>query len=435
MMAVLGIALAAAAVIVLCTKLCAARYRGGFRLPSRRDDHFHWNTPAARHDLVITGRGFELPAGVDGEGQTGLLRVVVQAATGVGCRDPRIELRRGAAHCRQYLDRGARGTRYLDITSLMRGADTRRVELHGAGLRLGPHAQLLLFDAPTARRARLLVLAPHPDDAEICAFGLYSQHDSWLATITAGERLRDPETRATEVRAAAALGDVPPQRCIALAYPDGQLERMALDPGREFELSGDPGLRARLRATNSLQEFRATPGCRWPALVLELRRVVDLAMPDFIVTPHPQLDSHLDHRTVTRALAEALEGGRTEPTLLLTTVHVPGASRFPPGGDDGLVSMPPGDCLAGDAAYSLQLGAALQARKRAALLAISAVRASAGLEATTHRNALLRGLDAACGLGAWPENLLRRSCRPNELFQVASMGTLRAMLAGTRGGP
>src|SRR6185503_1864368 len=149
MMAALGILLAAVAVATACMAICSARYRHGFRFAPRRDDHFHWNAPAARHELAMAGQSFELPDGIEGRGQPALLRVTVRAAPAAACRDPHVDMHRGALRCRQYLDRGARGARYLDATALLSHADTRRVQLRGAGLSIGSRAELLLFEPPT----------------------------------------------------------------------------------------------------------------------------------------------------------------------------------------------------------------------------------------------------------------------------------------------
>ena len=64
-----------------------------------------------------------------------------------------------------------------------------RVALRGRGLRWSSgSATLHAFSTPDLRAARVLVVAPHPDDAEIAAFGLYSGN---------GRRRRDRDQRGT----------------------------------------------------------------------------------------------------------------------------------------------------------------------------------------------------------------------------------------------
>ena len=47
-------------------------------------------------------------------------------------------------------------------------------------------ATVRLFDSKPDLSGSVLVLAPHPDDAEIAAFGLYANRKSTVVTVTAG---------------------------------------------------------------------------------------------------------------------------------------------------------------------------------------------------------------------------------------------------------
>ena len=80
MMAAAGILLAAVAVAAACMAICSLRYRRGFRFAPRRDDQFRWNSPAARHEISIASRAFELPDEVEGDGRTALLRARLPGA-------------------------------------------------------------------------------------------------------------------------------------------------------------------------------------------------------------------------------------------------------------------------------------------------------------------------------------------------------------------
>ena len=62
----------------------------------------------------------------------------------------------------------------------------------GAGverdLRLLGEPRLWITPAVELQRRRVMVIAPHADDAELAAYGLYSQADeTWIVTLTAGE--------------------------------------------------------------------------------------------------------------------------------------------------------------------------------------------------------------------------------------------------------
>ncbi|HVR64594.1 MAG TPA: hypothetical protein VMU50_21985, partial [Polyangia bacterium] len=91
-------------------------------------------------------------------------------------------------HVRQHLDAGARGLRWVNISPLraaLIGGATLTFETHAATL--GPGAVTVrLFWNGVALERPLLVLAPHPDDAEIAAFGLYAQaRAATIVTVTA----------------------------------------------------------------------------------------------------------------------------------------------------------------------------------------------------------------------------------------------------------
>jgi hypothetical protein len=62
------------------------------------------------------------------------------------------------------------------------------LRLRGRFCRLLGEPVLWAFEHPDFRRQRVMVIAPHADDAELAAYGLYSQADeAWIVTLTAGE--------------------------------------------------------------------------------------------------------------------------------------------------------------------------------------------------------------------------------------------------------
>jgi LmbE family N-acetylglucosaminyl deacetylase len=408
------------------------RHRRWFRPPPRRDDVFQWTDVETRYEVDASGP-FGLPALEDG--RTALLHVCLRATLAGRWGAPWIEMRAGDSTCCQALDRGVEGLRYLNLSPLLAG-EPRRVTLLAHGVTLAPKATLLTFAAPRLR-GPLLVLAPHPDDAELAAFGLYSRGDAWVVTVTAGDLTPDARRRVAE-SLNVPRDAVPGARGVNLVYPDGALARMRAEPTRAFALSaGSSGDRAALRALNDEADFRAaTATCSWRDLVADLRALLRRAQPRTVATPHPVLDAHGDHAHATCALLEALDAESLSPELLLYVVHAAGAPMYPHGAADTVVSMPPGHgrALAGDRAWSCTLGAEVRARKRAALQSMTAVRRSEGGTPDEPRRPG-SALDRLAGLGAHPASLLRRACRPNELFQVVSVTTLRSLLVATRSAP
>ena len=102
--------------------------------------------------------------------------------------DPYVDISVGSARVRQHLDPGAHGLRWLNLTGL-RGslAPGAMLELQASAVRIeSGDATLRLFASAPPPDGRMLVLAPHPDDAEIAAFGLYTDRNATIVTVTSG---------------------------------------------------------------------------------------------------------------------------------------------------------------------------------------------------------------------------------------------------------
>lgn len=409
-------------------------------------------------------------------GQTALLEVTVEATARGRIVHPWVEAgvtgdngdRQAGA--RQYFERAAHGRRYLNLSPAFNARDAPpvgRVALHAVGAHLRGEATLWLFDAPDivrspARPPRVLVLAPHPDDAEIAAYGLYAERagSSWVVTVTAGEfggaeiaAVVPPGDEATYWKAHLRLWDsltipqmagVPAERCANLAYPDKQLETMFRAPTQVVTLGCERLLpRSVLRARNADPALRAAPaGCTWGDLVADLRRVIEAARPDIVATPHPLVDGHEDHRLTTVALAQALDGvGGTHDgvTFLLYVVQPRGWVRYPFGPADALVSLPPwsDSVWVADSIYSHPLSPQV---RRAKYFAVEAHHD--GRELREHTAAPLPGLPAALAREVAAAvraadhrstSYLRRAPRPNEMFYVVSRGSLDGLVARALG--
>ena len=87
------------------------------------------------------------------------------------------------------LEAGAEGIRYLNISALALQPNSS-IELKTNFVMLeDQEVALMVFKNPTIKNKKILIIAPHPDDAEIAAFGLYSEHpeQTYIITITAGD--------------------------------------------------------------------------------------------------------------------------------------------------------------------------------------------------------------------------------------------------------
>ena len=200
--------------------------------------------PAKASRFCLDENGFDWPVGIDGEFDTALLTFMPRATPLGKWLDPQLEIRRGDAIWRQWLERGLVGRRYLDLTACLQPSlsGNRRIGLVGRHVRWDRTGTLLLFRNEIRPETRILVVAPHPDDAELAAFGLYSQCNSSIITICAGdagsyqyyEGSNSGQT-ASELRAdirvresitVPYLGGVPPSRCSNLCCRDNSLADM-----------------------------------------------------------------------------------------------------------------------------------------------------------------------------------------------------------------
>jgi len=446
--------LLACALLIGAGLLRRRHYRAFCRAPAVRDDRFACRGDHVALDVKLDAHSFDPPESVARAGQTAFLALTVHATAAGALVDPYIEVSDGARTFRQYFERGVHGRRHLNLSPIYQEAGTplARIGLRGFALSWRAEATLLLFDPPPLDGARPLILAPHPDDAEIACFGLYADHPSWVVTVTAGEAGSADQLAVLPAPADHApwnarlrvwnsltvprLGRVPDDRCVNLVYPDGALEAMWRAPDRSFHLGSEPEpTRAALRAENARAEFKTgNRECRWTELIDDLGRVLDAARPDVVVAPHPTLDEHPDHVFTTVALDQALRARRLRPRIFLYVVHSGAARLFPFGPATAMASVPPtgdGEPLA-DSLYSHPLSPERRLAKYFAVDANHDLRAHAsGAAATAGQlaRAIKRQLSAfVAGLSPDPLAFQRRAPRPDEIYYLADADTLSALV-------
>lgn len=440
----------------LCAAACVYRVRGyrrQFLLPIRRTDRLVCS--AAHRTLAVTlgPNGFDLPWEPDVQGCTVLLQLTLCASYGGTLLDPYIEVGSGPHAFRQYFERGAHGQRYLNLSPLFQeesAGGPRRIQLRARRMRWSSEAQILIHATRPGKQARALILAPHPDDAEIAAFGLYASRPSWVVTLTAGEKsiaqlpadipARERTAAAAALRVAdsllaPALGCVPPDQRVNLVFPDGQLERMHREPARPFHLGCEESLgRRELRSWNPQAQWRTgTESCTWNELIGELRVLLQQAHPDIVVCPHPALDTHPDHIFTTVALDQALRELGRAPSIFLYVVHHRGAPCYPFGPAASVVGPLPGEAgeWVAESVYSHPLEPPLRHAKLAVLESMYAT----GTPVDTRRRSALQRIrslaDRLAGVDRGPLNLLRRAPRPNEIFYILPGADLGELVSRT----
>lgn len=364
--------------------------------------------------------------------------------------DPRpwVEITTAGVRIEQHLDANALGVRWLNVSSLrsqlVAGA-TVRINTHAVTLEPGP-APLRLFANGLDLGDTILVLAPHPDDAEIAAFGLYADRKATIVTVTSGNagdfnyraNVSDPAEhyllkgylRAVDSVTVPWQGGIPPDRCFNLGYFDARLATMRQTPDRPVpEMYGPNQDVLPYRRANISRMLKVEPRTStWNHLVEDLVDVFRKVRPDIVVMPHPLLDTHLDHQYTSVAASEALDKWDGKPTFLLYTNHA-FENLYPFGPAGTVVSLPPWHAsdLAVERVYSHPVPPAMQRRKFFALESMHDLRLSPEEQDTCD----LPGVKRRPDYPRTPDvDYLRRGPRSEELFFVFGRDAVREIVRG-----
>ncbi|SCW54497.1 MULTISPECIES: PIG-L deacetylase family protein [unclassified Pseudomonas] len=349
------------------------------------DDDYRYDFPAGTLQFsAILNDGLLQVAGAFSAGQTLILQVRVKSHWLGRFFDPQVWI----GDDRQDLERGAAGERFLNLSGQDSLLASGALRVHGRFCSLASQATLHVLSNPDFGQQRLLIIAPHADDAELAAFGLYSRaSDVAIVTLTQGEieadnyrdmgldmaqaaRLKG-RLRSWDSLAVPLWGGVGQQQCVQLGYYCLQLGAMAQQPERSFGSleSGDSDTRdvRRFNALSLPGDVDGQPS--WRNLVADLVGLLEHHRPDAVVTPHPELDPHSDHVAATRALMEAIELSTWRPrTLLLYANHLHDNDRWPMGPAGYGIALPPAiEPLPADGLWSPLLDAPTRMDKAMAL--------------------------------------------------------------------
>jgi LmbE family N-acetylglucosaminyl deacetylase len=361
-------------------------------------------------------------------------------------KEASVEIASGGARIEQYLDPYATGLRWLNLTGL-RGhlANGTVVALEGRGVTFEPgEAKVRVFSNHVDLSKKILIVAPHPDDAELAAFGLYAGRDVTIVTVTSGNagdfnyraNVSDPAEhyklkgylRAVDSVTVPWQGGVPPERAYNLGYFDARLEAMRASPDEPVaEMYGpnqDVSVYRRANLSDLLPNGPRT--ATWSHLIEDLREVAKKVDPDIIVMPHPLLDSHRDHQVAAAAVVEALERSNEKHTFLLYTNHA-SENRYPFGPAGTAVPLPPwsaGDITV-EGMYSHPVPRELQVRKLFALESMHDLRLSPEEQSSCHTEGVVLRPDYPRS----PEvDYFRRGVRSEELFFVHTLDGARGLV-------
>lgn len=349
--------------------------------------------------------------------------------------DPVVELSGGENPDRQTFERGVNGLRYLNLSGQAQVLSRGELRLRGRFCRLSGEPVLWAIEHPDYRRQRVMVIAPHADDAELAAYGLYSQaNEAWIVTLTAGEieaehyqqmglgkveaaRLKG-RLRAWDSLAVPRWAGVPEAHCVQLGYFCLQLAAMQASPAqpvgsREADLS-DTRLFRQLNPFTLPGDVDGAP--TWNNLLADLRALLLRAQPEVIVLPHPTLDPHPDHICAQQAVLEALKGLEWQPTLLGYANHLHDNDRWPMGDSGtGITLAPVFDPAASLHPYCLSLTEVQQHDKAMALGMMHDLQPRAPFKRRLRRG-LQRLLAGRSGSPYGENEFFRKAVRRHELF-------------------
>jgi hypothetical protein len=104
-------------------------------------------------------------------GETLILELYLRSTVVGRCLDPHVLL----GDDRQDFERGVCGRRYLNLSGQADALGKGELWLKGRHCRLPVSGTLYSMHNPDYAERRIMLLAPHADDAELAAFGLYSR--------------------------------------------------------------------------------------------------------------------------------------------------------------------------------------------------------------------------------------------------------------------
>lgn len=353
----------------------------------------------------------------------------------------------------QYFEAGQAGKRLLNLSGI---GGVEAITLTLQACRLASETRLIGFQRPNLDDGPLLIIAPHPDDAELAAYGLYRQHAerAWIITLTAGERhkrldrqyvpgldddLQSASRRKGLIRSwnsatTPMLAGIPQDRLIMLGYFNDSLQKLLEAPDARLPSLGDDRLTpADFRCWNARplasDAQEGGPQNRGHDLLADFTRLLDEIRPSTVVTPHPELDPHPDHQAATRALAMALQASKHRPQrVLLYANHLKSQRGFPRGPAHAAAGVWPAQlaasCLGPWSLYSQPLDLETQREKAVAMDSMHDLRDWPGWERRLKR-AIKQKLS---GISHWPtygqHDYFQTHIKAQEVFALVSAEAL-----------
>ena len=266
--------------------------------------------------------------------QTLILKLKVKSTFFSKLFSPYIEVYSDSKIEKTFIEHNASGIRYIDISSFS-GFKNIKITTKYCKI-ISDELDIFNYENLNIKDKKILIIAPHADDAEISSFGLYSDaKESFIVTVTAGETVSDDfkffdnnvdkakakgNLRVLDALSVGQIGKVDYENSIALGYFNETIKKMYEDkkniiPSKTAKISDINYFR---KVNHSKVKTNPNAISNWNSLILDLKYIIDSINPDFILTLHPQIDSNLDHQYTTLALLEAMEELKCNNIKLLT---------------------------------------------------------------------------------------------------------------------
>jgi LmbE family N-acetylglucosaminyl deacetylase len=414
----------------------------------RCDYQFNFDsTKATIIQVIINKNQLELPDSIFGF-HTAFLEMEIKSLPIIHRSQPFIRLEGNPIKAEQYFEYGVKGVRYVNISEFVQKG-IRQISLDALHCRIsGQSFRLIMYKNPHVENQRIMVLAPHPDDAEISAYGLYATNkNSLIATITigdAGKKMYDElysndtihyikkgDIRLWNSITVPMLAGLNPQNIVNLGYFDASLKTMYSDTTKNAKARytgmDDINIYRRKNISHLLDSLQGNSN--WRSLVNDLKQLVQKQQPTVIVAPYPAIDVHPDHKLTTVALIHALkELDYKNVELWLYTNHFVNDELYPLGKVRSLVSLPPvtsGSPIYFDRIYSLTLSNVLQSDKALALDAMFPLRPDTEWHTTAGSWKLFRKTMRENRRNTETDYYYRRAVRNNELFFIINLNDLK----------
>lgn len=340
---------------------------------------------------------------------------------------------------KQYFERGTHGVRYLNLSGLAKKMQEGTVSIVTKYCTMTGPLTLYAFNNIDYSQQRMMIIAPHADDAEIAAFGQYSHcPEVSIITLTQGEIEAEQYQATLSISKAAAAqlkgrlrswdsvaiplwGGVPTTHCVQLGYYCMQLTAMHNNPQQAFPSKESTETDTRsARIFNSLSLPSDNDGqATWSNLKSDLLALIEYFKPEVIIMPHPQLDPHQDHVQAALLVDEVLRKTNWQPeTQLLYANHLHDNGSWPIGPIGNGIPLPPAiEPLPTYTLWSQVLTTQMQLNKTMALGMQHDLRLPISL-----KKRLRRIIQRVLTSRQWPKSgeneFFRKAVRRHELFWV-----------------